>query len=239
MAWDMVLLRFDKVGQFWCGLAGALALLATFTGCASKQSSFTDPRYSTVYLGADGRIVGDPRAREQLMAGNTGAREQKKKSGPLLAPVIPAWSWTGDGVTGVPSITINLTDQRAYFYKGGKLVGDTPISSGREGYDTPTGQFRISQKSRDHLSNLYGNYVDSAGNVVMANIGVKEDKRPPGARFQGAPMPYFMRIHGGVGLHAGYLPGYPASHGCIRVPPQIAEIFFANASVGTPVAVVR
>jgi lipoprotein-anchoring transpeptidase ErfK/SrfK len=73
----------------------------------------------------------------------------------------------------------------------------------------------------------------------MPNIGIKEHKRPPGARFQGAPMPYFMRIHGGVGMHAGYLPGYPASHGCIRMPTDIAKIFFANASVGTPVSVVR
>ncbi len=56
--------------------------------------------------------------------------------------------------------------------------------------------------------------------------------------FQGAPMPFFMRITGGVGMHEGYLPGYPASHGCIRMPGKMAEIFFTNVDVGTPVAIV-
>ena len=50
-------------------------------------------------------------------------------------------------------------------------------------------------------------------------------------------MPYFLRIHGGIGMHAGYLPGYPASHGCIRLPERLAEKFFENASVGTPVEI--
>jgi lipoprotein-anchoring transpeptidase ErfK/SrfK len=52
-------------------------------------------------------------------------------------------------------------------------------------------------------------------------------------------MPYFMRIHGGVGMHAGFLPGFPASHGCIRMPERMAQIFFANVSHGTPVRVVN
>ena len=79
--------------------------------------------------------------------------------------------------------------------------------------------------------------MDSAGNVVVKNIGIHEDRRPPGTSFQGAPMPYFMRITGGVGMHAGYLPGVPDSHGCIRMPMEMAEIFFANAPSGTPVQV--
>jgi lipoprotein-anchoring transpeptidase ErfK/SrfK len=52
-------------------------------------------------------------------------------------------------------------------------------------------------------------------------------------------MPYFMRIHGGVGMHAGFLPGFAASHGCIRMPERMAQIFFANVSHGTPVRVVN
>ena len=93
------------------------------------------------------------------------------------------------------------------------------------------------QKNKDHISNLYGDYVDSAGNVLVKNIGIKEDRRPAGASFRGAPMPYFMRITGGVGMHAGYLPGVPDSHGCIRMPEEMAEIFFENAPSGTPVQV--
>jgi hypothetical protein len=145
--------------------------------------------------------------------------------------------WDGDGVSGAPSITIRLSEQKAYFYKGGKLVGVSQISAGREGYSTPTGNFKITQKSRDHVSNLYGDYVDSAGNVVMPNVGIKRDPKPPGTSFRGAPMPYFLRIVGGVGMHAGYLPGYPASHGCIRLPEFMAENFFNNVAHGTPVTV--
>jgi hypothetical protein len=145
--------------------------------------------------------------------------------------------WDGDGVSGSPSIKIRLSEQKAYFYKGGELVGVSQISAGREGYSTPTGSFKITQKSKDHVSNLYGDYVDDAGNVVMPNVGVNRDPKPPGTRFRGAPMPYFMRIVGGVGMHAGYLPGYPASHGCIRMPEFMAENFFTNVSNGTPVTV--
>jgi lipoprotein-anchoring transpeptidase ErfK/SrfK len=140
-------------------------------------------------------------------------------------------------VSGAPSIVIDLGRQEALFYKSGQLVGESPISSGREGYNTPTGRFSIIQKDRNHLSTLYGDYVDAAGNVVVKNVGVVEDPRPPGTYFRGAPMPYFMRIHDGVGMHAGYLPGVPDSHGCIRMPLRMAEIFFAHAPSGTPVRV--
>lgn len=145
--------------------------------------------------------------------------------------------WDGDGIAGSPSIKIKLTEQKAYFYKGGQLVGISQLSTGREGLGTPTGSYKIIQKDRDHVSNLYGDYVDSAGNVVVANIDVTKDPKPPGTRFKGAPMPYFMRIVSGIGMHAGYLPGYPASHGCIRMPEFMAENFFRNVSVGTPVTI--
>jgi hypothetical protein len=145
--------------------------------------------------------------------------------------------WDGDGVEGSPSIKIRISEQKAYFYKGGKLVGVSQLSTGREGTGTPTGSFKIIQKSKDHVSNLYGDYVDDAGNVVVPNVGVNKDPKPPGTRFKGAPMPYFMRIVGGVGMHAGYLPGYPASHGCIRMPEFMAENFFNAVSLGTPVTV--
>ncbi len=92
-------------------------------------------------------------------------------------------------------------------------------------------------KDLNHVSTKYGDYVDAAGNVVMQNVDVDKDPRPPGSHFQGAPMPYFMRIVGGVGMHAGYLPGYPASHGCIRMPEFMAENFFKSVSAGTPVTI--
>jgi hypothetical protein len=151
----------------------------------------------------------------------------------------PISYWDGDGVQGPPSVVIYLNEQRAYFYKGDQLVGVSQVSAGREGYNTPPGSYKIMQKDRDHASNLYGDYVDTAGNIVQKDVALGKDPKPPGALFKGAPMPFFMRITGGVGMHEGYLPGYPASHGCIRMPGKMAEIFFSNVEVGTPVTIVR
>jgi len=147
--------------------------------------------------------------------------------------------WDGDDVGGSPSVVIQLRHQRAYFYKNGVVVGVSTISTGREGFDTPTGTFKIMAKSKDHKSSLYGDYVDSRGNIVKRDIDRTKDAIPPGAKFDGAKMPYFMRITGGVGMHVGFLPGYPASHGCIRMPAQMAESFFRSVAVGTPVVIER
>jgi hypothetical protein len=151
----------------------------------------------------------------------------------------PISYWDGDGVSGRPSVTIYLNEQRAYFYKGDQLVGVSQVSAGREGHDTPAGTYKIMQKDPDHASSLYGDYVDAAGNVVKKDVDATKDPVPPGAHFKGAPMPHFMRITGGVGMHEGYLPGYPASHGCIRMPGKMALIFYNNVDIGTPVTIVK
>ncbi|MBV9274540.1 MAG: L,D-transpeptidase family protein [Verrucomicrobia bacterium] len=145
--------------------------------------------------------------------------------------------WDGDGVTGHPSIKIDLESQRAYFYKGNQMVAVSVVSTGREGYDTPPGEFRVVQKDVDHASSLYGDYVDRSGQVIEQNVELGRDPRPRGTVFKGASMPYFLRIQGGIGMHAGYLPGYPASHGCIRLPREMAVKFFDDAPVGTPVEI--
>ena len=145
--------------------------------------------------------------------------------------------WDGDSVKGSPSVKISLGEQRAYFYKAGVLVGVSQLSTGREGLNTPPGNFKIIQKDKDHASTLFGDYVDSAGNVVKPNVDVKKDPKPPGTHFRGTPMPYFLRIVSGTGMHAGHLLGYPASHGCICIPEFMAENFFRSVSVGTPVTI--
>jgi lipoprotein-anchoring transpeptidase ErfK/SrfK len=151
----------------------------------------------------------------------------------------PISYWDGDGVAGRSSVTIYLNEQRAYFYKGDQLVGVSQVSAGREGHDTPAGTYKIMQKDPNHASSLYGDYADATGNVVKKDVELGKDPIPPGAHFVGAPMPYFMRITGGVGMHQGYLPGYPASHGCIRMPGKMAVIFYNNVDIGTPVTVVK
>jgi len=189
-----------------------LALLTT-QGCSTYNSRVA--HRETLYLGAGGGIVSKP--------------------GPITFDNVSYWD--GEHASGPPSIRIDLGEQRAYFYKGGELVGISMVSTGREEFGTPDGSFKITQKNRDHRSNLYGDYVDSAGHVVVRDVDVTKDRKPPGTTFLGARMPYFMRIHGGVGMHAGFLPGYAASHGCIRMPEHMAERFFANVSSGTPVQV--
>lgn len=147
-----------------------------------------------------------------------------------------AW-WKGDGVEGKPKILINLSTQRVHYYKGDKLVGVSPISSGRESHGTVTGSYHILDKDIDHRSSLFGAYVDKEGNVVQGDVDTRTDPAPAGTKYLGANMRYFMRIVGGIGMHEGYLPGYPASHGCIRLPTKMAVIFFKETPEGTPVQI--
>ena len=146
--------------------------------------------------------------------------------------------WKGDGVSGSPKIEIDLSKQAARYYKGGQLVGQSPISSGREGHDTRSGTYRIMEKDLDHRSSLYGAFVDSSDHIVVEDVDARRDKAPPGTRFKGASMRYFMRVTGAVGMHEGYLPGYPASHGCIRLPSHMASTFFHATPSGTPVVII-
>ncbi len=139
---------------------------------------------------------------------------------------------------GKVAILIDLPDQHAYLSKGGQVLLTAPVSTGREGYDTPAGNYRVIEKDIDHRSSIYGAYVRD-GMIVRENVDARKDPRPADSTFVGAPMPYFLRIIGGIGLHAGYLPGYPASHGCIRMPESKAKRFFEAAKVGTPVTIKR
>ncbi len=107
-------------------------------------------------------------------------------------------------------LVVSLDEQRAYVYRNGIAIGVSTISSGKPGKDTPTGVFTILQKNKDHRSNLYNN----------------------------APMPYMQRLTwDGIALHGGNLPGYPASHGCVRLPQAFAEHLFGITRRGDTVVV--
>jgi lipoprotein-anchoring transpeptidase ErfK/SrfK len=135
-------------------------------------------------------------------------------------------------------VRVSLSKQRAYLMIGDEVVIDTPISSGKRSRITPSGSFHVQEKDKDHRSNIYGNFVDSSGRVVRSGVSSKIDSAPSGTHFVGAPMTWFMRLTDeGVGMHVGILPGYPASHGCIRMPPQAAEMFYNRVKVGTSVVV--
>ena len=134
---------------------------------------------------------------------------------------------------GVASVTleIDLAAQRAFLLEDGEMIDASPISSGRPGYPTATGNFTILEKDLNHFSSLYGRVVGAGGRLLRADATGFE-RLPRGARFVPAPMRYFLRFNADCGLHAGTLPGYPASHGCVRLPAGKAKLFFETLAVG-------
>jgi Uncharacterized protein conserved in bacteria len=135
-------------------------------------------------------------------------------------------------------VFVSLGKQRAYLMMGDEIAIDTPVSTGKKAGMTPKGSFTVLEKDKDHRSNIYGNFVNSRGQVVRSGVSTRVDSAPSGTRFQGAPMQFFMRLTWqGVGMHVGHLPGYPASHGCIRMPADIAPLFYERVKIGTPVVI--
>lgn len=211
---------------------GSFAMLvATSSSCASKSSSRSndlDKRWREATEAFNARVNG------------TATSATKKIKSFSLLPQTKMYEWYGDELKGSISIDINLSEQTAYFKKGGVDAGWSYVATGIETHPTPTGSFRVTEKQKDKYSNLYGVIYDKEGNVVMEGARVGRDKIPLGGQFDGASMPYWMRLtSGGVGLHAGIIPhpGYPASHGCIRLPEDMAETLFSYVVVGTPVRI--
>ena len=124
-----------------------------------------------------------------------------------------AFAWDGNAVVSldVPmTIVVSITLQRMYVYSGSALVGVSTVSTGRPGHRTPLGSFQILEKARWHRSNLYSS----------------------------APMPFMQRLTwDGIAIHAGHNPGYPASHGCVRIPAEFAKALFEMTSLGSLVSV--
>ena len=105
-------------------------------------------------------------------------------------------------------------------------MGQTNISSGRKDFETPPGSYHVIQKDEHHVSSQYGSYVARSGcGRWSAMPMLSKDPCPKGAHFVAAPMPYFLRFTGGYGMHAGFVPHYRASHGCIRMPENDGEAF--------------
>jgi len=135
-------------------------------------------------------------------------------------------------------VIISLSKQRAFLMVGDNVYIDTPVSTGKRAGATPLGTFRITEKDIDHRSSIYGDFVDGKGRTVRSGVSTKVDSAPSGTRYLGAPMKYFCRLtNSGVGMHVGILPGYPASHGCIRLPADIAPLIYEKVKLGTPVTI--
>ena len=141
------------------------------------------------------------------------------------------------------SVYVSLGKQRAFLKVGDEVGIDTPISTGKCAGMTPKGNFMVVQKDPDHRSSLYGAFVNKNDIIVRAGVSTKIDSAPSGTHFKGASMKWFMRFgetlssQRAEGMHVGILPGYPASHGCVRLPEQIAKLMYEKVSVGTPVTI--
>jgi lipoprotein-anchoring transpeptidase ErfK/SrfK len=136
-----------------------------------------------------------------------------KTTAPATMPALKPgqFVWTPElAPQGPVVIVVSLPEQRAYVYRNGVRIGVSTVSTGKPGHETPTGVFTILEKRREHYSNLYDN----------------------------APMPFMQRLTwDGVALHAGRIPGYPASHGCVRLPHAFSEKLFATTSRGMTVVI--
>jgi lipoprotein-anchoring transpeptidase ErfK/SrfK len=155
----------------------------------------------------------------------------------LYPRAAPAGWWNDEGSPGSAKIVVRTGEQKAYFYRGKHLVGETTVSTGKPGFSTPPGHYTVVSKDAGHVSTVFGDYVDDYGNVVRSNIDSRKDSRPKGTHFDGARMPYAMFFRGGYAMHQGYVPPFAASHGCIRIPKGMAATFYEHAPVGTPVTV--
>jgi hypothetical protein len=119
--------------------------------------------------------------------------------------------WRTDVASGRGlDIVVSIPRQMLFVLDDGRLIAASSVSTGRRGHSTPTGAFTVLQKKKKHFSNLYDN----------------------------APMPFMQRLTwGGVALHAGHIPGYPASHGCIRLPREFAQQLYGMTRIGNRVVV--
>ena len=185
----------------------------------------------SIALSADAQLFSQPKSGLQPMRS---AVDLIKKQPPLAVNQPLLGKVTPDDL----HIIVSLSKQRAYLLTGDQIIVDSPISSGKHGHSSPSGSFTVLEKDPNHHSTLYGDFVDSSGRIVRAGVSMHIDSAPSGTHFQGAAMKWFMRLTGeGVGMHVGILPGYPASHGCIRMPSDGAKLFYDHVKVGTPVEV--
>jgi lipoprotein-anchoring transpeptidase ErfK/SrfK len=108
-------------------------------------------------------------------------------------------------------VLVSIRNQTAWLLDDSRILLTSPVSTARRGMHTPTGEFEVSEKDTWHISTIYH-----------------------------VSMPYYMRLSGEpFGMHAGCLPGYPASHGCVRMPKDKAAMFFKSVHIGTPVRIIR
>jgi lipoprotein-anchoring transpeptidase ErfK/SrfK len=192
-------MHLDRRMAMPLGAALAAGLLFALAEAPATAQSQTQPQ------GAASSIVIDPASLPPLVP-------DAPPAPPVPAVMAPGdYDWNPErSLAGDVVIVVSLPQQLVHVYRGGVRIGESTISTGRPGHDTPTGVFTILQKQKMHRSTLYDD----------------------------APMPFMQRLTwDGIALHAGRLPGYPASHGCVRLPAAFAEALYGVTEHGGVVVV--
>ena len=127
-------------------------------------------------------------------------------------------------------VKVSLSKQRTYVMEGSEVLLAMPVSVGKAGSPTPSGNFRIFNKEAKRRANTHG-YAYSGNQVKQTYLS----KRPAGWSFKGTPMPYWCEFKPAYGFHTGWVKHHPCTHGCIRMHENLAPKFFRLVSVGTPV----
>ncbi len=192
-----------------CSILGSLA----FTAACSREAPTPSGAASS------GQLIAAPvqsAAVLPVLKAAAPAPDQPFRIQSVLQPDAPIgagdYAWNSDGVPDGPIlIAVDLGAQRLYAYRGGVEIGRSSILYGADDKPTPKGEFKILQKKRHHISNLYH-----------------------------VPMPYMMRLTmDGIALHASEVEDGSATHGCIGLPDEFAALLFAEAAVGDRVIVAQ
>jgi lipoprotein-anchoring transpeptidase ErfK/SrfK len=191
-------------------MVGIGPVASAMTQNAVQPAPVADPAASPA-----GTVLGQAaftETRQAAAAAEAEARDNAALNAEAAALRPGQFAWHPERVaTGPVEVVVSLAQQKAYVYRSAKLIAVTTVSTGRPGHRTPTGSFRILEKHRVHFSSLYND----------------------------APMPNMQRLTmGGIALHAGELPGYAASHGCVRLPMEFSRLLFGVTSVGQRVHII-
>jgi len=192
------------------------AALALVLGIAPAASAVGQETKTAAAPQTDPAGIISAAAAEELSAARLRIEEEARQLREVEAKAAAlkpgGFTWNPElSARGEVEVVVSIDEQKAYVFRGEKLIGVTTVSTGKKGHRTPTGSFTILQKNRRHFSNLYNN----------------------------APMPNMQRLTwDGIALHAGQLPGYPASHGCVRLPMEFSRLLFGATRLGGRVHIV-
>ncbi len=230
--------RSSTPGQRLGRAGAALPLLLTLGACTELERFVVRPEPGAVPAAA-------ARTAPETVTAAVPAPEAEPEPAPIPEPQEKPkpgklYEWDGQG-RKLTRIVIDTDEQKARFYVDEEQVGWTTVASGLKTHPTPIGHFEVLEKSVDKKSNLYGKVLGRGGRVINGNAKAGDGRFPSGSRFEGASMPYYLRLtYDGVGLHAGPIPhpGRPASHGCIRLPAKLAPVLYEHVNLGTQVSIV-